>query len=71
MLSFEVTNSGRTIQIMIDREGLAILYRNLEALKTSGHVHLRCPTELNDVTPSGHEAIGEVIITTGGDDPVA
>jgi len=28
MLSFEITNAGRTIQIMIDREGLAILYKN-------------------------------------------
>jgi hypothetical protein len=70
MLSFEVTNSGRTIQITIDREGLVILQQKLTDLKTTGHVHLRGGRELNNVTPSGKEAIGEVIISTGGDDPV-
>ena len=72
MLSFEITESGKTIQIHVDRDGLSILKRALDDLEARGHIHLRSPpsggSELNDVTPWGAPAVQEVIITTGGDD---
>ena len=75
MLSFEITESGKTIQIHIDSNGLSILQRALDNLKKHGHIHLRSPpsggSELNDVTPWGNPAVQEVIITDGGDDPVS
>jgi hypothetical protein len=74
MLCFEITDSGKTIQIHIDRDGLSILQRALDGLKTYSHIHLRSPPnggkELNDITPWGMAAVHEVIITNGGDDPV-
>lgn len=75
MLSFEIMKSGKTIQIHIDREGLSVLTRALNDLKAFGHIHLRSPPsggrDLNEVTPWGTPAVQEVIITTGGDDPVS
>jgi hypothetical protein len=73
MLSFEITNSGKAIQIDCDREGLQALISVLEEFKTKevGHVHLRAPSaggrSLSDKTPWGKEAVGEVIISLGGD----
>jgi hypothetical protein len=73
MLSFQVTNSGKSIQVDCDSEGLEILIAALEEFKTKGlsHVHLRAPSAgghvLSDKTPWGKEAVGEVIITLGGD----
>ena len=71
VLSFELANEGRAIQIHCDKEGLATLTTALERVRTSGHLHLRTPAnggrELSEKNPWGKEAIGEVIITTGGD----
>jgi hypothetical protein len=75
MLSFEITESGRVIQIHIDRDGLSVLQKALNNLMASGHVHLRSAPnggrELNELTPWGTPAVQEVIITTGGDNPVS
>jgi hypothetical protein len=72
MLSFEIVNDGKAIQICCDREGLETLVQALERARQLGHLHLRAPSAggraLNDQTPSGDRAIGEVVITTGGDD---
>ncbi len=72
MLSFEIVRSGKAIQIDCDSEGLATLIHALERVRQAGHVHLWAPSacghELSDETPWGHKAIGEVIITIGGDD---
>jgi hypothetical protein len=67
MLSFEVIESGRAIQIFADDEGLSLLRKVLEQVTSSGHVHLRSiangGNELNDANPWGNAAIEEVIIT--------
>jgi hypothetical protein len=69
MLSFEMTESGKAIQIYADNEGLSILRKALERVTSSGHLHLRSTAyggkELNDANPWGKAAIGEVIISTG------
>lgn len=74
MLSFYITNEGRTIQVDCDHDGLANLISVLEEIKAGvlGHIHLRAPSAgghaLCDKTPWGKDAISEVIITLGGDD---
>jgi hypothetical protein len=71
MLSFEVRDSGQTIQIACDSQGLDILIGALERVRSSGHLHLRAPScgghDLSDMTPFGKPAVGDVSITTGGD----
>lgn len=71
MLSFEIIESGKAIQICCDAEGLAILKKKIASLEKFGHVHLRSPrsggNDLSETTPFGHPAIEEVIITGGGD----
>jgi hypothetical protein len=68
MLSFEVIEAGKAIQIFADDEGLSLLQRALEQVTSSGHLHLRSIAnggkELNDANPWGQAAVGEVIITT-------
>lgn len=74
MLSFQVINAGRSIQVDCDHEGLTRLISALEQVQAGefGHVHLRAPSAggdaLSDKTPWGKDAVGEVIITVGGDD---
>jgi hypothetical protein len=67
MLSFDVIESGKTIQICADDEGLSVLRRALDGVTGSGHLHLRTfangGNELNETNPWGQVAIGEVIIT--------
>ncbi len=67
MLSFEVIESGKAIQICADDEGLSLLRKALEQVTSSGHLHLRSVAnggnELSDANPWGRAAIGEVIIT--------
>jgi hypothetical protein len=67
MLSFEVIESGKAIQIFADDEGLSLLRKALERVPSSGHLHLRSVAnggnELNDANPWGAATIGEVIIT--------
>jgi hypothetical protein len=72
MLSFQLTNENRTIQVLCDDAGISTLIEVLEKLRgSSNHIHLRSPRSggklLSDTTPFGEEAIGEVIITHGGD----
>ena len=72
MLSFEIMNDGKAIQICCDGEGLETLIQALARVRQLGHLHLRAPSAggraLNDQTPFGDRAIAEVTITTGGDD---
>lgn len=74
MLSFQLVNENRAIQIDLDREGLEKLILILEKFRTedSGHAHLRSPSAgghfLSDKTPWGKDTVGEVIISFGGDD---
>jgi hypothetical protein len=67
MLSFEVIESGKAIQIFADDEGLALLQKALGQVTSAGHLHLRSiangANELNEANPWGKAAIGEVIIT--------
>ena len=72
MLSFQITNSGNTIQICCDDAGIRSLIEKLTGLIGSAdHIHLCSPScggrELADLTPFGEKAVGEVIITSGGD----
>ena len=66
MLSFEVAESGKAIQIFMGDEGLSLLRKALEQVTSAGHVHLLTKAnggrELNEVDPFGKPAIGEVII---------
>jgi len=68
MLSFELVEGGKAIQIECDRVGMAILLKTLGALvgDAASHRHLRSPgcggSELSETTPRGRPAIGEVII---------
>jgi hypothetical protein len=68
MLSFEVIEAGKAIQIFADDEGLSLLQMALEKARSTGHVHLLSVAnggkELNDANPRGNAAIGEVIITS-------
>jgi hypothetical protein len=73
MLSFQVVNSGREIQIACDEQGMTTLIGALERIRhTGGHVHLRAPSnggrELSEKTLWGDDAVGEVVITCNGDD---
>jgi hypothetical protein len=69
MLSFEIVESGKAIQIYADDSGLLILRKALERVSSAGHIHLLSTAnggnELNDQNPWGQDAIGEVTITTG------
>ena len=71
MLSFQITNSGREIQIYCDEAGITILIDSLNRLRSSpGHIHLLTPSnggrELNEQTPWGDAAVAEVVINVGG-----
>jgi hypothetical protein len=67
MLSFEIVQSGKAIQICADEDGLLLLRKALERVTTAGHLHLLSSAnggnELNDANPWGQAAIGEVIIS--------
>ena len=69
MLSFQITDSGKSIQIDCDDDGLERLISALDNMKgeKGGHVHLRALSAggntLSDSTPWGADAVGEVIIT--------
>jgi hypothetical protein len=73
MLSFQIveSSSSQLIQIDCDDAGLATLIEALKRVPKNGHVHLCSPScggkELSDATPFGKPAVGEVIITIGGD----
>jgi hypothetical protein len=40
MLSFEIVESGKAIQICADDDGLLLLRKALERVTSAGHVHL-------------------------------
>ncbi|WP_284268567.1 hypothetical protein [Bradyrhizobium iriomotense] len=72
MLSFQIKNENRTIEISCDNAGISQLVEVLTRLRGSGnHVHLLTPScggsQLSEKTPYGENAIGEVIISHGGD----
>jgi hypothetical protein len=73
MLSFEIIpqSTSPAIQIHCDEAGVALLIEALERLRERGHVHLRTPSnggrELSETNPFGQPAIGEVIVSLGGD----
>jgi hypothetical protein len=73
MLSFHIIQSGTAaaIQVHIDEQGLATLVKRIEDARRFGHVHL-CTTsnggnELDEATPLGHKAVGEVIVDWEGE----
>jgi hypothetical protein len=68
VLSFQLTESEQAIQIDCDEKGMKILLDALARARAAGaHVHLCAPSigghELNQTTPFGERAIGEVIIS--------
>lgn len=72
MLSFELTEEGRTILIHCDEEGMAALIKALERLRAQGdHVQVLTPSNgghvLSEHSPSGKDVIREVIIEWEGD----
>jgi hypothetical protein len=72
MLSFQLVNQGRGIQVLCDEQGVTTLVEALKKVQpTGGHIHLRTPanggTEPDEKSPWGEDTVGEVIITwTGG-----
>ncbi len=70
MLSFQIIDSGKAIQVYCDDDGLDALISKLIDMKNKniGHVHLRSPSAggdvLNDKNPFGDDAVAEVIIST-------
>jgi hypothetical protein len=73
-ISFQIIQSAKTkaVQICVDDEGLAMFIDTLDKLRGTGsHVHLLAKqnggTQLSNKTPFGEDAVGEVIITHGGD----
>lgn len=72
MLSFELANAGRAIEISCDEAGMAALIKALERVRADGdHLHLRTPSnggrDLSEKSPWGQDAIGEVIINWVGE----
>jgi hypothetical protein len=67
VLSFQLTNSNKAIQIDCDEQGLRVLLDLLEKARAQGHIHLWTPSngghELSEKTPFGEAAIGEVVIS--------
>ena len=71
MISFQINRAGAEIDVDVDSEGIQVLIEALTSLRDSGgHVHLRAPSaggsELSGTTPWGDPAVGEVVITHGG-----
>ena len=68
MLSFQIDDAGRKINVDCDAKGMAILLGALAKLvgERASHVHLWTAAAaggvLNEKTPSGDEAVPEVII---------
>jgi hypothetical protein len=65
MLSFQIKNESRTIEVNCDDAGIAQLVEVLMRLRGSGnHVHLLSPScggnQLGEKTPDGEDAVGEV-----------
>jgi hypothetical protein len=72
MLSFNLAAEGKTVEISCDEEGMAKLIKALERVRADrDHIHIRTPAnggrDLDEKTPWGQEAIGEVILNWVGD----
>lgn len=72
MLSFQIVNDAKAIQICCDDEGIDRLVAALRRLRgTATHLHLLAPSaggrELSDKCPFGEDAVPEVIISSGCD----
>lgn len=72
MLSFELANEGRAVEISCDEQGMTALIKALERVRAKGdHIHLCTPSnggrDLSEKNPWGGAAIGEVIINWVGD----
>jgi hypothetical protein len=68
VLSFEIVNDGKAIEIICDPEGIDRLVSELNKLKqVGGHRHLLTPSngghELDETTVWGKPAMGEVILS--------
>ena len=76
MLSFELTEDGKAIQIHCDSQGIGILLEKLseQVRERGGHTHLRGPSaggkDLNEISPFGVKAFSEVIIDYTEGDPL-
>ena len=67
MLSFQIVNEGKAVQICCDHDGMSILLEKLaQLIRDPDHVHLRSPAsggkDLSETTPFGEPALGNVII---------
>jgi hypothetical protein len=73
MLSFQIIQSGNAaaIQVHIDQQGLATLVKRIGDAGKFGHVHLCTASnggsDLNETTPFGEKAVGEVIVDWEGE----
>jgi hypothetical protein len=72
MLSFDLANEGRAVEISCDEQGMATLIKALEKVRANGdHVHLLTPENggrgLDAINPWGKQALGEVIINWVGE----
>ena len=72
MLSFEIADGGRAIQVCCDQKGLETLICELEKLRgTAAEISLYSPSrggkDLSDKDPWGVKTVPEVRILTGGD----
>lgn len=72
MLTFHITESGKAIQILMDKDGAATLRLAIDKIEREGtHVHLRTPgaggRQLDELSPFGEPSVSEVVMTFGGD----
>lgn len=71
-LSFAIKRSGRTLAIYFDQAGIDRLVEGMREAMTKGHIHFWSPAnggkDLDDETPWGGAAVGEVILTSAEDD---
>jgi hypothetical protein len=72
MLSFQLINQGRGIQVNCDEQGMTTLLEALKKVQPTGdHIHLRTPAnggkELDEKSHWGEDTVGEVVITWTGE----
>lgn len=71
MLSFALSDEGRTVVINCDGEGMTKMIKAFERVRAHGHIHLRTAADggrdLDEKTPYGEDAIYEVVLNWVGD----
>jgi hypothetical protein len=71
MLSFALSDQGRTVVINFDEEGMTKLIKAFERVRVHGHIHLRTAADgggdLDEKTPWGGDVIYEVVLNWAGD----